>query len=383
VTRSGHFARRSDLTGERTRVAEALVQARAAGRSLVDLTESNPTRVGLPYDDDAVRAALAPAEALTYAPHSFGRPEAREAVAAHIGVPAGRVVLTASTSEAYGFLFKLLCDPGDEVLVARPSYPLLDHLARFESVEVRSYPLRYDGEWHIDLPETRRAVTPRTRAVFVVSPNNPTGSFAHPPELQSLAQLGVPIVSDEVFAGYPLDLVTPPPGARALQDTLTFTLGGLSKECGLPQVKLAWMIVGGPEALAREALSRLEHIADAYLSVSASAQLRVDALLRAGAMTRAAIRERTRRNLATLRAAVPSGSPVDVLRTEGGWYAVLRVPRTLDEEAWVLALLDAGVIVHPGWFYDFADEAYLVLSLLPEEATFAEGIRRLTHCVTR
>jgi alanine-synthesizing transaminase len=372
------FSRRSEVGAAPSRVARAVAQARDGGRALLDLTESNPTRVGLPYDGEAIRAALAPPEVLSHAPHPFGMPEARRAVAAHVGASQERVVLTASTSEAYGFLFKLLCDAGDEVLMGQPSYPLLEHLARFEGVRVRPYPLRYDGEWYLDLSQVREAVTPRTRAVVVVSPNNPTGSFVQAREREALAALGLPIVSDEVFASYPLDVAHPPSGACAPSDTLTFTLGGLSKECGLPQVKLGWVVVGGPDALVRGALERLEHIADGYLSVSASAQVRVEALLRAGAVTRDAIRARTRRNLAGLRAALPHDSPADVLRVEGGWYAVVRLPSTLDEEAWVLALLDAGVVVHPGWFYDFpGSAAHLVLSLLPVETVFDEAVHRL------
>jgi alanine-synthesizing transaminase len=384
VTITPVVSRRSSFESARTRVAEAVDRARSAGAPLLDLTASNPTEAGLPYDAEAIRGALAPPEVLRYAPHPFGMPEARQAVSEYLQVSADRVVLTASTSEAYAFLLKLLCDPGDEVLVAQPSYPLLEHLARFEAVRALPYPLRYDGEWHIDLPSVRSAVSPRTRAILTVSPNNPTGSYSKQEELRELVQLGLPVIADEVFAAYPLEVGPGPVAhARDLGDTLTFTLGGLSKECGLPQVKLGWMVVGGPPAQVTEALERLELIADAFLSVSAPAQVRIADLLAAGEVTRGAIRARTRANLTALRTCFAEGSPVDVLRVEGGWYAVVRVPRTVDEEAWILALLEEGVVVHPGWFYDFPESSHLVLSLLPPEASFAEAVQRMARVVAR
>jgi aspartate/methionine/tyrosine aminotransferase len=388
------FSSRSSFDLSPNPLALALERLRAASRPFLDLTESNPTRAGLRYDTVAIRSALASAGALRYEPHPFGLPDAREAVARVLTagervVQPSRVVLTASTSEAYAFLFKLLCDPGDEVLVPAPSYPLFEHLARLEAVRPVSYRLGYDGAWHIDFPSLRAAMTPRTRAVVTVSPNNPTGSYVKRDELARLAALGLPIVSDEVFAEYPLR-EDPTRATSALDRVgtdaaegapLVFALGGLSKLAALPQMKLAWIAVGGEEAKVREALGRLELVADAFLSVAAPVQHALPTLLGSRTGIQSAIRARTRGNLARLRAAV-EGTPASVLDVEGGWYAVLHLPRTRSEQAWVLCLLEEeGVYVHPGHFFDFEDEAYVIVSLLTEEATFEEGVRRIVQRV--
>jgi aspartate/methionine/tyrosine aminotransferase len=288
-------------------------------------------------------------------------------------------MLTASTSEAYAYLFKLLCDPGDEVLVPAPSYPLFDHLAGLEGVSLVPYRLAYDGEWHVDVPHLRAAVGAKTRAILAVSPNNPTGSYLKRDELAAMAALGLPIVSDEVFAAYPLkvDARRAESALEAARETLVFALGGLSKLAGLPQMKLAWTCIAGPEAPRDEALARLELIADTFLSPGTPVQAALPRLLAAGARTRAAIAARTRTNLEVVRRAC-AGSAASVLDVEGGWYATLRVPHTCSEEAWVLALLERdGVYVHPGWFFDFAEDAVLVVSLLTPEPALAEGIARI------
>ena len=361
----------------------AAALARLGDRPLLDLTTSNPTKASIPYDRDAILSALAQPGALVYEPAPFGLAPARGAVAHDLSthgppVDPARIVLTASTSEAYAFLFKLLCDPGDEVLVPRPSYPLFEHLARLESVEAVPYRLAYDGEWHVDLPSVRAALSARTRAIVTVSPNNPTGSYLKTSELAELAALGLPIVSDEVFARYPLR--TDAARARSALETdrtLVFALGGLSKLAALPQVKLAWMAVGGEAALVDDALARLEVIADAFLSVATPVQHALPALLTSRAVAERAIRDRTVRNLAWLSSAV-AGSPVSLLDAEGGWYATLRLPRTRDEQAWALAFLEEdGVLVHPGHFFDFDEEAYVVVSLLTPEATLREGSERI------
>ncbi|MFW6023193.1 MAG: pyridoxal phosphate-dependent aminotransferase [Myxococcota bacterium] len=376
------FSRRTSFDRTPHPLARALAEARARGRPLLDLTESNPTRVALPYDEEAIRRALAEGSVTQYEPQPLGLPAARRAVAAHIGAEPVRLLLTASTSEAYAHLFALLCDPGDEVLVPQPSYPLLEHLTRLQSVQPVPYPLEYDGEWHVDIDGLKRGRTVRTRAIVAVHPNNPTGSFVKRDELGAMADLGLPIVSDEVFAAYAFD--DDPRRARsALEATeaLVFVLGGLSKLAGLPQMKLGWMTIGGPSARIREATERLEHIADSFLSVGTPVQNAAAGLLEQGAVTQRAIRARTRRNLRALQRTFDGDSAATVLRVEGGWYAVVRVPATLDETEWTLALLDAGVVVHPGWFYDFSAPAYLVLSLLPLEATFDAGIDRLARVV--
>jgi aspartate/methionine/tyrosine aminotransferase len=369
------------------RLAERLAAKRAAGARVLDLTASNPTRAGLPGPDD-VLSSLARPEGRRYEPAAFGLLSAREAVAADFArrgfpVEPDRVVLSASTSEAYAFLFKLLCDPGDEVLVPRPGYPLFEFLAELESVRVLTYPLAHDGEWHVDLSALRSATTARTRAVVVVNPNNPTGAFLKTDERLALeafcAERGLALVSDEVFADFAFreDARRAPSVARD-SPVLAFALGGLSKSCGLPQLKLAWTAVTGPPAPRREALARLEVVADTYLSVSTPVQVAAPTLLARREELQAPIRERIRGNLEALRAALPPGCPATLLEPEGGWSAVLRVPATISEEERVTRLLEErDVLVHPGYFFDFPHEAFLVLSLLPREAEFREGVARV------
>jgi alanine-synthesizing transaminase len=384
------FSVRSSFDLSPNRLSVALSHARDGKRAILDLTESNPTRAGIAYDENAIVGALASPKALRYEPAPFGLQSAREAVASDLSaggsfVDTARVVLTASTSEAYAFLFKLLVDPGGEVLVPRPSYPLFDHLARLEAVRSVPYRVAYDGVWHVDMESVYAALSPRTRAIIVVAPNNPTGSYLKRDELADLASLGLPIVSDEVFAHFPLregegrvrSALEAPEGA------LVFVLGGLSKLAALPQVKLAWIAVQGRAAHVDAALARIEIIADAFLSVGTAVQHAVPILLASRNTAQKAIRERTRANLGHVRGAV-SGSAVSVLDVEAGWYATLRLPRTQSEEEWVLAFLEHDdVYVHPGHFFDFEQEAYVIVSLLTPEATFREGIHRIVSRVTR
>ena len=371
-------------------LSRAVTRLRQSGVSLVDLTESNPTSVGLTYPADLL-SALSDARGVQYAPSPCGLMEAREAVAAEYvrrrtPVSADRVVLTASTSEAYSLLFKLLCDSGDAVLVPQPSYPLLDVLATLESVSALPYRLDYHGVWSIDRIHLEQTVTPRTRAIVVVSPNNPTGSMLRSADRDWLAGLcaarGLALIADEVFADYPL---TPRPDAcSALGDrrALTFALGGLSKSAGLPQLKLGWMAIDGPEALVTDALARLELIGDTYLSVSTPVQIAAPHLIDAGRSIRAAIAARLDENLTYLRRGVAAYSSISLLEPEGGWSAVLRVPATQLEEKLVMHLLEqAHVIVHPGYFFDFAHEAFIVMSLLPDPEVFGGAMDRLLPIV--
>ena len=381
------FSDRTHFDLRPNRLAARLAERRAGGAPFIDLTQSNPTRAGLAVASDLL-ASLADEAALRYDPLPFGLPEARGAVArdfAGRGYPLEpeRILLHASTSEAYGFLFKLLCDPGDEVLVPRPGYPLFDFLAGLESVRVRSYALAWDGEWHLDVAAVAAALGPRTRAIVAVSPGNPTGAFLKRDELSRLealcAERGVALMADEVFADFPLreDARRAASVARD-SPALAFALGGLSKSCGLPQLKLAWTAVVGPEALRREALARLEVVADTYLPVSTPVQVAAPALLARKDELQAPIRARVTANLAALRQALGTGSPAMLLEPEGGWSAVLRVPATCSEEERALRLLDEKhVLVHPGYFFDFPGEAYLVLSLLPPPAEFDEGVARV------
>lgn len=367
-------------------VSAAVARLRWSGRPLIDLTESNPSRAGLPYPSDLL-APLASPEALTYDPQPFGRDAARAAVAADyarrgVPVPASRICLSASTSEAYAWLFKLLCEPGDRVLVPRPSYPLFEHLTALECVEASPYELEAHGHWRIDVAAIERQVDDRTRAVLVVSPNNPTGSVLHPDELATLADVcaerGLVLIGDEVFADYRFDQDAPSPSVVQQSRAVAVSLGGLSKSVGLPQVKLAWLAVGGPSDEAEALMAGLEIVADTFLSVSTPAQVALPRLLESGRVVRDAIRTRTAHNLDGLRRAVALVPAVTLLPPDGGWCAVLQVPGVRSEEQLVLDLLEHdGVLVHPGYFFDIPREAFVVVSLLPNPAEFERGVARL------
>jgi alanine-synthesizing transaminase len=375
----------SDLSPNR--LALAVERRRARGDAVLDLTDSNPTRAGLRYER-AWLDALAGESALLHEPAPFGLAAARAAVAADyqrrgLDVPAARVILTTSTSESFSILFKLLCDPGDEVLVPRPSYPLFEYLTRLEGARAVPYQLEREGRWAVDLASVERALTPRTRAILVVHPNNPTGSLLDRAELDALAGLcrdrGLALVGDEVFADYRLE---PFPGAAGSvldqREALTFCLGGLSKSIGLPQLKLGWIAAQGPEALVQQAMRRLELVCDTYLSVSAPIQHALGALFAGGAAVRAQIAARTGDNYRALASHVAKHPSCRLLRAEGGWSAVIQVPATRSEEELVLALLEQdGVLVHPGYFFDFPRAAFVVVSLLPPREVFDEAITRL------
>jgi aspartate/methionine/tyrosine aminotransferase len=382
------FSSRVEANLAANRLTEALRTLRADGQPFIDLTLSNPTRAGFHYPPDLL-IGLADARALCYEPSAFGLPAAREAVARDylrqgVTISPERIVLTASTSDAYSLLFKLLADAGDDVLVPRPSYPLFDHLTRLDLVVTRPYDLDVHGSWAIDFSSVERALTPRTRALLVVSPNNPTGSFVSGPELERLAALcaprGIAIIADEVFADYELEPGAAAKAGRAVarRDVLTFALGGLSKSVGLPQVKLGWIAVGGPDPLVAAALARLEFVCDTYLAVSTPAQVAAADLLERGAAIRAQIARRVATNyreLMTVSARAPS---CGVMRSDGGWYAVMHVPSFEPEEDLAVRLLvKEGVLTHPGYFFDFPRESFLVLSLLPPEASFSDGIARV------
>ena len=385
------FAGRASWDLRENALTTLLAEKRAGGEPILDLTESNPTRAGFVYDDDAILRALAAPQSLRYEPTPAGLTCARDAVAAYyaeraIAVDPGRILLTASTSEAYSFVFKLLCDPGARVLVPAPSYPLFEFLATLEGVHVDTYPLAYHDGWSIDLDALSAAIHETTRAIVVVSPNNPTGSFLRRTELAALRSLcrahDLALVCDEVFADYALSQTVEDDPERvrsvaAEESVLTFALSGLSKVAVLPQVKLGWMVVTGPVADATRAYERLEIIADTFLSVGTPVQHAASELFRLGAGVREQIRKRTRANLAALDAAV-TGSSCTRLRVDGGWSATLRIPRLASEEATVLALLrEEGTLVHPGHFFDFPGEAYVVVSLLTDARVFAEGVARL------
>jgi alanine-synthesizing transaminase len=356
-------------------LSKALDALRRSGTPVIDLTESNPTHAGIAYPDDLLVPLSAPA-ALRYEPQPLGLAAAREAVAADCArrgarVEPDQVVLSASTSEMYAWLFKLLCDAGESVLVPRPSYPLFEHLTRLEGVRAEPYPLAYHGRWEIDL-ERVAAAPAGVRAVLLVSPNNPTGSYVKAAEIEALTRLcrdrGWALIVDEVFADYALDADAPVTDVAARADVLTFSMGGASKSLGLPQVKLGWTVVGGPADDRAAALEGLELIADTFLSVGTPVQVAAASLLDRG-------------NLAAARRIAAAHPSCTLLPVEGGWSAVVRVPATRGEEVLVLELLSRErILTHPGYFFDFEHEAFLVVSLLVPEPVFAGAFER-TLCV--
>jgi len=408
------FSRRLQWPYPANRLSRILAEKRERGTVLLDLTESNPTRVGLGYPEEAIAEALRDAATSSYDPQPRGLEAARAAIAASHAARRGtrvdpaRIVLTAGTSEAYSYLFKLLADPGDAVLVPRPSYPLFDYLAALDGLTVTGYPLHHDGDrGSIDVealePGDGGNGGPAPRALILVNPNNPTGAALRDHERARLqawaARARCAIISDEVFfdfldepdgagpdgeAGGRIVSLLSPGGGTAGERPLQFTLGGLSKSCGLPQMKLGWMVVDGPDPLVGEALERLDLIADTYLSVGTPVQRAAARLLEIGEQVRALIQARLRLNLEALRGALAVVPSCRLMRRDGGWYAVVQVPAVLPEEERVLALLAKDdVLVHPGFFFDFPREAYLVLSLLPEPGAFREAVRRILARIER
>ena len=410
------FARRTNWNLTTNAYTRAIEEHRRESRALLDLTASNPTTIGLHYEQERLLRALANPESLTYEPAPKGLLAAREAITGYyagsgIHVSPDDLVLTTSTSEGYSFLFRLLCEPGDAVLVPTPSYPLFDFLADLQDVKLVPYELVYDHGWQMDFHSLQQAIakSPNCRAVLVVHPNNPTGSYVKPAEAADLAhfcaQHHLALIADEVFLDYSLQPSDEDPRAPSFRpslakawqegvggassfasgsdakggtDALTFTLSGLSKIAGLPQMKVAWIAVNGPAQLKREALDRLEVIADTYLSMNAPVQWAIPAMLEAGSGIRRQLTTRTRANLAELDRQLSAQKLCSRLDVEGGWYVILRVPVTgSDEELAVALLRETGVLVQPGHFYDFAQDGYLVISLITPEAVFREGTKRL------
>ena len=387
---TSHLASRFPSSFEPNALTLAVRRARAEGRRLLDLTVTNPTRAGFHYDPDLLKALAAP-QSLIYEPVALGLATARLAVSAdyrrrHLDIPPDRIVLTASTSEAYAWLFKLCCWPSDdEVLIPAPSYPLFYHLTRMEGVRAVPYRLDYHGRWALDLASLDDAWSDVVRAVLVVSPNNPTGSVLGAEELQAIAERcatrSAVLIVDEVFADYPLrsDADISPALPRTC---LSVRLGGLSKSAGLPQVKLGWMALDGPDAYVANAMEKLELIADTYLSVSTPAQVAAPALIASGGAVREQILARVRRNDMAIRAAAAGHPEVDVLTADGGWSVVLRVPAVRTEEDLALTLLEQDdVLVHPGYFFDFAHGCHLIVSLLTPTDTLDAGVGRLLERV--
>jgi aspartate/methionine/tyrosine aminotransferase len=384
------FARRTNWQLTPNRFSVALDQQRQRGVKLFDLSASNPTRCGFTYDARAIMRALVRRGSLDYDPEPRGLLAARQAVSDYYAergdiINVSRIILTTSTSEAYSFIFRLLCDPGDEVLVPQPSYPLFEYLAGICDVVLKPYELVYDHGWQIDFHSLHQATNQRTRAVMVVHPNNPTGSYVKTREREQLddfcAAREIAIVADEVFLDYALD-ETPRASFASMNGALTFTLSGLSKISGLPQMKLAWMVLSGTEAKVRDASARMELIADTYLSMNAPIQHAARELLDQRKSFQPQLMSRVRVNFAELDRQLTT-SDCRRLELEGGWYAVLRVPVTRSDEDLAVELLQhENVIVHPGHFFDFHQDGYIVLSLITPEEEFAEGLQRVLRHVS-
>lgn len=381
------FSHRLPWRTDTNAISRAVDALRASGTRFVDLTESNSTQVGLSYPSDLLEE-LANPRGLVYEPHPRGLRAAREAVTAEAArrgtvIDPAHVLMSASTSEAYSWLFKLLCDPGDCVLVPRPGYPLFEHLTRLEAVRAVPYEMTYRGRWEIECDSISSAPA-RTRAVLLVSPNNPTGSFVSVWELERIQTLcanrGWALVVDEVFADYVLETDSALRDVAPRAGVLSFSLGGASKAVGLPQLKLGWIVVGGPPPQRDAAIEALELIADTFLSVGTPVQVAAPKVFSRGALVRSAIHRRIQRNLAHARQVASDYPWCDVLRVEGGWSAVVRVPAVATEEQLVLTLLERErVLVHPGYFFDFAHEAFLVVSLLLPEDVFADALPRVLN----
>ncbi len=402
------FSDRTNWKLAQNRLTQAVEEARAGGAKLLDLTVSNPTRVGLEYDAAAILGALSSATptlaakgaarmghpALDYDPQAKGLLSARESVAGYYreqhrvqDLDAERIVLTTSTSEGYSYVFRLLCNAGDELLVPKPSYPLFEFLADLQDVRLAPYPLIYDHGWQMDFPTLEKAVTERTRGVVVVHPNNPTGSYVSAGEVELLNEFcrarGLALIVDEVFLDYGLDDEAHASFAGN-QDVLTFTLSGLSKISALPQMKVAWVVTSGPQEEIAAAMGRLEVIADTYLSMNAPVQWAVPELLEQRKHIQPQLMGRVRANLAELDRQLAGQKACQRLEVEGGWYAVLRVPVTRSDEDLAIELVqETRVLVHPGHFYDFPSDGYLVVSLIAEESEFREGVARVIRSAGR
>jgi len=381
------FSDRTNWKLTRNRLTEALAEAKSSGARVLDLTLSNPTRAGLLYSESLILPSLASPSALDYDPDPKGLPGARSAVAEYYATDHKipdldeRLILTTSTSEGYSFVFRLLCNPGDELLVPKPSYPLFDFLADLQDVKLIPYPLIYDHGWQMDFHSLEKAVTKRTRGVVVVHPNNPTGSFVNPREQQLLNDFcrdhELAIIADEVFLDYAHDRAHQRSFA-ANHDVLTCTLSGISKIAALPQMKVAWIVTSGAQSKVDVAQARLEVIADTFLSMSAPIQWALPVLLQQRQGIQQQLLDRVLANLAELDRQLPTQKTCERLRVEAGWYVVLRVPVTqTDEELAIDLLRRESVLVHPGHFYDFPADGYLVLSLITDKLEFADAIARV------
>ncbi len=386
------FSHRTNWRLTPNALTRAIADVRASGQEILDLTVSNPTEAGIQLDAETVLGALVVPEAMRYEPQPRGLLSARKAVCAYyreaheiFDLDPDRLLLTTSTSEAYSYIFRLLCNPLDEILVPKPSYPLFEFLAGLADIKLVPYPLLYDHGWQIDFDSLYKAATPQSRAVIIVHPNNPTGSYASADETSALnafcREYDLALIVDEVFLDYALD-GAPRPSFVTNSDALTFTLSGVSKISALPQMKLAWLATSGPSDTVHHAGARLEIIADTFLSMNAPVQLAAHVMLEQRKQVQPVLLDRLRVNLAELDRQLADHPSSRRFQTEGGWYAVLRVPAVgSDEELAIDLLRKMAVLVHPGHFYDFPSDGHLVLSLITPPDDFREGVSRLLDCV--
>jgi len=384
------FSDRSNWDQRPNSLSVLLQIKKTRGDAILDLTVSNPTRVGLKYDFEEILAALSQPQSMAYEPDPRGLPKAREAIAIYYAdqgerVDSDAIFLTASTSEAYSILFKLLGNPGEEILIPRPGYPLLSYLACFEGLNAVSYPIRYDDRrgWSIDMDVLTALINPKTKGIVLVNPNNPTGAYVKQQELVALDAVcrenDLALIVDEVFS----DFNAAETSGRVRTtvnhtNSLAFVLNGLSKMAGLPQVKLAWIVVNGAPALSAATLSRLEMMLDFYLSASAPVQHAAQRLLQQRQMIQRQIFSRIASNMGFLEEQIAKTSNIRSLIREGGWYAVIEISDAVSDEDRAVQLLDQdNTLVHPGYFYDFHRDGFLVVSLLPPVEVFRDGITRL------
>ncbi len=389
-----NFSRRTDWHRRQNRLADCLETRRSSGKTIIDLTSSNPTECGFHYPQTPIVDAFSNPELVDYQPDPHGLISARKVVSDYYqtkgqSVDPATIFLTASSSEAYSHIFKLLCNVNDAVLVPQPSYPLFEYLAQINDVHLEYYHLIYDGGWHIDFESMRHTISSSTKAIILVNPHNPTGMFVEPSEYSEIRELAIKhnlaIIVDEVFIDYPFES-NPSFNQSYVTETqvLTFTLNGLSKMLGLPQMKLGWMIVGGPPKIRQEAVSRMEILCDTFLSVNTPVQLAFPALMNATRDIHQEIARRVKANYTSLRSTIEQSAPVSVLESRGGWYGILKVPNIKSDEQWALDLLEKqGVYVFPGYFFDFGRDTFLVVSLLIEEKEFISGIQSILTFVQK
>ena len=381
------FSRRTSWSNHPNKLSTAFEQRLRAGLPVIDLTLSNPTQAKIDYPVTELLASLQNTRVLSYQPDPRGLLTARQAVCDYYAgknavLDPSDIFLTASTSESYSTLMKLLCEVGDTILVPSPSYPLFEYLAQINDVGLRNYSLAYDGRWHIEIASVKSAITPNTRAIVIINPHNPTGEFLQADEYAEIVRIATDhncaLIVDEVFIDYKFDRAGFSQTTAAAADLLTFTLNGLSKLAGLPQMKLGWIAVSGPEKLTTEAMSRLEIVSDTFLSVNTPVQVALSEFLKLGKEISTSILTRVKINYKHLQDSIREGSPCGVLNCDGGWNAIIQLPRTKSDEEWAMELLDKrGIFVYPGYFFDLRESGLIVVSLLQREEIFLRAITEI------